>query len=987
MNPALWRVALLLYGSGFCALMYQTTWFREFRLIFGASTEASAVVVAIFMGGLGWGSAVLGKRADRQARPLAFYGWLEVCIAITAALSPFLLWLVRECYVALGGTQKLGSIGGTLLRLVLSGLVIGVPTFLMGGTLPAVARAVEEQADNNRRRLAVLYCSNTLGAVSGALLSTFYFLEHFGNLRTICLSALLNLAVAGVAWLMGRKQVVTDAPVVAATPAPADSPISPRFVFMAAAVVGFAFFLMEMVWFRMLIPLLGGSTYTFGLILAVALLGVGLGSACYSILGTGRRWTMGAFAVTCTLEALLLVLPFALGDRLAILTALLWPVGIFEFYGHVGAWSFVAAIVTFPGALVAGFQFPMLISLLGNGRTNVGRHTGLAYAWNTFGSIVGSIVGGFGILPLLTAPGAWRLVVGVLALLGLITLLFSRRSSSLAARFSSAACGLGAIALLFSTGPTATWRHSSIGVGRVPLESFVTRNNVIAWMHNTRRALLWEAEGRDSSVALNKEYGLAFFVNGKSDGNAREDAGTQVMSGLLGALLHPAPVDSFVIGLGTGSTAGWLGAVPGMARVDVAELESSILEVAARCRAVNHDVLSNPKVHTIIGDGREVLVTTPHQYDLIFSEPSNPYRAGVASLFTVDFYRVTAKKLKKGGYFIQWLQTYETDISTVQTAYKTLKSVFPTVESWQTLTGDLLFICAFQPLEHDLERLRQRVQMEPYRTALEKVWRVTDAEGVLARFVANNDFATAVASGTTGSVNSDDRTVMEFAFARNAGKASPLDATDLQAMVTRIAHQRPRLTKGPVDWQSVFRQRHSMLVLEEVEPGTPEVGENRINRARAKQSYVQGDFEEALAFWQKQTEEPNDLVELAMVGELFAEEGEDAALPILEKLRAREPIEADALLARLRWRQNKADEATTAFEAAFNAYRSDPWPQQALLRRALHLTQELAVEEAGPLARRLFHALEQPLPSTSMISIGWKFYVELPQLLKDRRRG
>src|SRR5581483_9181014 len=160
-------VAALLFGSGACALIYQTVWMRQFRLIFGASTLATAAVLSIFMAGLGAGSALLGKRADGSPHPLRFYGNLELSIAATAALSQVLLWLVAKVYFATGGSVTLGSFLATIVRLLLAVIVIGIPTFLMGGTLPAAARGVESDEDAGRRRVALLYGANTLGAVTG----------------------------------------------------------------------------------------------------------------------------------------------------------------------------------------------------------------------------------------------------------------------------------------------------------------------------------------------------------------------------------------------------------------------------------------------------------------------------------------------------------------------------------------------------------------------------------------------------------------------------------------------------------------------------------------------------------------------------------------------------------------------------------------------------------------------------------------------------
>src|SRR5882724_4857256 len=170
-------VSLLLFVSGMCALILQTAWLREFRLIFGASTPASAAVLAIFMGGLGPGNVVLGPRADRSVNPLRLYAQLELAISLTSALCPLLLVLMRAIYIAAGGQETLGLWGATLLRLAFTALVLGVPTFLMGGTLPAAARAVTLADDRNRRGIGLLYGLNTLGAVTGVVLSTFFLLE------------------------------------------------------------------------------------------------------------------------------------------------------------------------------------------------------------------------------------------------------------------------------------------------------------------------------------------------------------------------------------------------------------------------------------------------------------------------------------------------------------------------------------------------------------------------------------------------------------------------------------------------------------------------------------------------------------------------------------------------------------------------------------------------------------------------------------------
>src|SRR5258708_98721 len=237
-------VALLLFGSGFCALVYQVAWLREFRLIFGASTAASAAVVAIFIGGLGIGGLFLGPRADRHARPLLLYAALEGTIAVCAALSPLLLTLVRVAYVASGGVARLGLVVATGGRLIASAIVLAVPTLAMGGTLPAAARAATLESDVRRQTVALLYGINTIGAVAGCLLSTFWMLELFGTRQTLWLAAAINLLIAVAARQAGRTGKVGEAPPPPAAPARPARPALPAFLLTASATVGFAFFLM-----------------------------------------------------------------------------------------------------------------------------------------------------------------------------------------------------------------------------------------------------------------------------------------------------------------------------------------------------------------------------------------------------------------------------------------------------------------------------------------------------------------------------------------------------------------------------------------------------------------------------------------------------------------------------------------------------------------------------------------------------------------------
>lgn len=953
--------ALLLFGSGLCALIYQSVWLRQFRLIFGASTLASAAVLAMFMAGLGAGALWLGRYADRSRNPLAFYGFLETGVAVSAALTPLLLWGVRAGYLAIGGSYALGGFFATIVRLLLTAIVLAVPTVLMGGTLPAAARAVERRGDGSRIGVSLLYAANALGAVAGVAVSTFFLLERLGNLRTLIAAALFNalIGMSAIAYSNAlRRRTGNEIEEDDATESVAaiDAVAPPRFVYAAAAIAGFVFFLMELVWYRMLTPLLGGTTYTFGLILAVALAGIGSGSLFWSAVRRGRA-TSGAFAMSCAAEALVLAIPFALGDRLAFLALLSRSLGALGFGGYVLSWLGVTAIVVFPPAFVAGLQFPLLISLLGEGRKDVGRHVGAAYLWNTIGAIAGSVAGGFGFLPLLSAPGAWRASVIALAALALVSLLIRTNASRPAMLAGSFATAILALVLLGAIGPTAFWRHSPIGAGRSDLIR-PSRNRLIDMQHTRQRTTYLDIEGIESSVSVANADGYAFLVNGKSDGHSRFDAGTQVMGGLLPAMLHPRVRTAAVIGLGTGSTAGWLGAVPGIERVDVVEIEPSIVRVAELCTPVNHDVLRNPKVHVVIGDGREFLLAKGDRYDVISSEPSNPYRAGIANLFTTEFYRACDSRLNRGGLFVQFLQAYEVDSTTIATIYATITGVFPHVETWQTAGGDLLLVASREPVRHDWNAMERKLRTDVFREGVKNAWAVTDVAGVYARYVAGNESARRLAGNARP--NTDDRPLVEYAFARTLGFQGAFDVAELRAFARVRVDDLPRAIRNVPAAVDIEPERLSIGIAHESKIDVHDMLPLELrNRGIAQVRYMEGGFADSWTIWMAQEQPPSTPLERMNVAETLAERGDANAMQFIDALRVDFPIEAETLRARLLWRQGRRAEGAAALAAAFEQYRKNPWPLPLLMRRAIRLANEMSQTDRA-VARQLESSLSQP---------------------------
>lgn len=968
------RIALLLIASGACALVYQVAWLRSLRLVFGTTTAATGTTLAIFLGGLGIGGLVLGRRADRAADPLRLYAWLELGVALGALASLPLIALARSVYLAAGGESALGPVTATVLRIGLCVLVLGPPTFLMGGTLPAAVRVLEHAADRSRRTVGLLYGVNTLGAVAGVSWATFVSLEKWGTALTLLGAGALNLIVAGFAFALtqrpgGRAQRRQEArakgreaarPSQHAADATPSAPAAPVWLVLGASgAVGAAFLAMELVWYRMLAPILGGSTYTIGLVLALALLGIGAGGLLYAAGRTERRPTLFAFTVTCLLEAFFIALPYALGDRVALFAMDLRTWAGLSLPALVATWAAVTAVVALPAAVVAGYQFPLLIALLGTREHAVGREVGWAYATNTAGAIAGSLAAGFGLLPLLTAPGLWRAVVYLLLGLAAVSAAHTLRQAR-PARWLALAAVLAVldIVLCAADGPTAFWRHTAIGATGV--ETTAPGANGVRRLLNSKRAgVLWEAEGKESSIALDRFDAYTLVVNGKSDGNALGDAPTMVMSGLMGALLHPEVKRALVIGLGSGSSAGWLAALPSIERVDVVELEPEVLHVAEECSPVNQNILKNPKVRIILGDGREFLLTTPERYDLIFSQPSNPYRAGVASLFTREYYRAAAARLRPGGVFVQWLQAYDIEPRSVAAVYATLVAVFPSVETWETIVGgDLLFTASLEPRAHDSAALRARLTTEPFQSAMERVWGVSGIEGLYSAYVANATFAADLARDV-GRINTDDRSFLEFEFARSVGQEAMFNIQGMRATAARRNQDRPQMT-GTVDWERLqelrgIRVLRSRRVPKGLEPADP------AGRARdlARQAYATGKFAEARRHWLAQNGGAQAPMDLTVLAEIFAGLADATARRSIDALRPRQPAEAEALAARERYEAGDKAAATRHLVTAFEMYRRDPWAHRPVFARAMQLASSIASEE--PAQRdALFEALTAP---------------------------
>jgi spermidine synthase len=700
--------SVLFFLSGATGLVYELLWVRLLYQSFGSTIHSVTTVVAAYMGGLGLGAWLVGRRADRHAHPAWLYGRLEILIGLFGLVSPFVLGLAQLGYVALARGLPEGSTASIALRFGLAGVVLLVPTTLMGGTLPVLTRAFCG-ADRTRLRpsLGRLYGLNTLGAVLGAALAGFFLIERVGIRASLWGTAFINLTIGLVALRLPEPgHPVPEEPPQST---PSTAPALYRLALVLLVATALAALLDEIAWTRVLIMVVGSSTYAFTLVLICFLLGLGIGSAVVARRSGGPPETAAAAAlgqaVAAAGAAIILVFLAALPAYI------LWVLQLPDL-GSTGRLllmsAAIAAVVLVP-TVGMGMTFPLLTDLVARPSEARGGDVGAAYLLNTVGSIAGAILTGFLLVTLLGSDTTLRVgvLINVGAALGLATLAARGvpEGSPAHARLRIPVLGAGMLAcaglVAAIAAPRWTARLLDLGpaiYGRVHM----TPEERSAFLNHAGSRPLGFVEGRNSTVSVwESATGRALKVNGKVDASDFGDMETQIMLGLAPVAARSNPRSALAIGFGSGVTAAVLAAVPGMERVRVVELEPAVLSFAPLFSAVNGDVLAKPHVRAIVDDARSALQLTKEQFDVIVSEPSNPWVAGVATLYTPEFYRIVRRRLTDTGVFCQWVQLYQLPLPVVAGIVRNVRAVFPHVAVWSGGAYDLLVLGSAVPLGRD----------------------------------------------------------------------------------------------------------------------------------------------------------------------------------------------------------------------------------------------------------------------------------------------
>ena len=806
------RLFVLLYAaSGTAALIYEVTWTRLLTLEMGHTVSAISIVLAAFMGGLSAGAWLGGRAGALQSHRLLLYAALELVIALFAIALPAglrgVVPLMGWAYMDGGAPLRF-----TLVRAALGLGLMVVPAAAMGATFPIAAswfaertavRSAPAGAAPPSAAAAAVYAANTAGAAAGAIAAGFWLLPAAGIRGTTWIGVGLNVVAAiGALWIVRRDLAATPlaSPEAAqdasskpnarrrrqASPAVPD--VQPALASAAAALAGFLALVSEVAFTRLFALIIGPTTYAFATMAAAFITGIAVGSA------TGHRLARRVSRPELWLAATLmfaaasgsLAAAFA-ASRLPLVVAAEVAAADATFQTVVLRQAAQISLLMLPMTLAFGIAFPLALALSSSGTASAGRDAARVYVANTIGAVAGALGAGFLLIPRFGLQGTLggTGTVGVLGATVVAAVALApertRRRPQLAGTVIVAA------ALCAALIASPRWDRNLLSSGAYKYAPYIHADNaadVDAMLRAGR--LEYYKEGAAATVSVRRLLGrLSLAIDGKIDASNSGDMLTQRMLGVLPVLLHPDPQDLCVIGLGSGVTLASAMATGLVSRADAVEISPEVVEASSFFSKENGDILRTPGVRLVLGDGRSHLQLTKRHYDVIVSEPSNPWMAGVASLFTREFFAAARTKLKPDGVICQWAHTYDMSDRDLRSIVHTFATVFPESTMWRVGDGDLLLIgTTGKDIEARLANMADRCR----RASIAEVLRDVGIEPAAAPFQLLSMFAGGPAElaryGRAAPVQTDDRAALEFtAPASIYGRSGNANNTTIHALI------------------------------------------------------------------------------------------------------------------------------------------------------------------------------------------------------------
>jgi spermidine synthase len=714
-------LTILFVGSGCTALIYEIVWFQMLQFVIGSSAVSLGVLLGTFMGGMCVGSLLLPRWISPRVHPLRTYAVLESGIAVVGVAVLFAMPVVGSLYTSWAGH----GLPGFLLRGAVAAVCLLPPTLLMGATLPAIARSVDA-TPHGVSWLGFFYGGNIAGAVSGCLLAGFYLLRVHDMATATYAAAAINVAIALVSLLLAWRaphmaplaaphESVGTLPTAVSEPARSVWP-----VYVAIGLSGLCALGAEVVWTRLLSLLLGGTVYTFSIILAVFLVGLGIGSSLGSWFGrTSTRPGVALGACQMLLTAAIAWAAWQLARSLPY-----WPIkpnlSLSPWFNlQLDLVRCLWAIL--PAACLWGASFPLALAAVAAPGHDPGRIVGRVYAANTVGAIVGASSFSILFIGWLGTQKSQQLLMLLALFSALLVLLLAAWRGSVTTSPGSGRQWpqrLAGAATVLCAGGVALWLARWIP--EVPGELIAYGRNLPT---ETGRATIWyQGEGMNSSVAVTMRLDGArnFHVSGKVEASSEpQDMRLQRMLGHIPALLNPHPRSVLVVGCGAGVTAGSFVVHPEVERIVICEIEPLIPRVVVNFFGdENYGVVHDPRVEIVYDDARHFILTTRETFDIITSDPIHPWVKGAASLYTKEYFELCRRRLKPGGMITQWVPLYESNPDAVKSELATLFSVFPEASVWGNAAAgqgyDVVVLAQAGPLRVDVDGMIERLNRQDH---------------------------------------------------------------------------------------------------------------------------------------------------------------------------------------------------------------------------------------------------------------------------------
>jgi predicted membrane-bound spermidine synthase len=732
-------ILLLSFLSGAAGLVYEVLWARRLALVFGSTAIAQTTVLSVFLGGLAAGSAFFGRAASRAPSAPRFYARLEWAIAALGLAAPLLL----------------RTPGGAAGWLGVAGLF--AQAMLMGGTIPALCRAAggETQAS-----VGLVYASNSAGAVAGCLAAGFGLIPALGLDWSFAAAAVLNM-FAALAAVGAIEAPPAPMPAASRYAAPAPRPLSPALIQGAVFLSGFVALTYEIAWTRLLALTMGSSVYSFTEMLAAFIAGSTAGSLLAAS-GPLRRRDPARLLCLAQLGAgvsVLATLPFY--ERLKIYFIMLRPWfsdGAHAFYLYEALKFGLSLAVMLTPAVCLGMTLPLAVRLIEGGREDRAADVGRVFAANTAGNMLGAFAGWL-IIPWLGVEGILRSGTTVFIAAGFV-LFWTAWPMAAGRRRALALAGFAALAAYRAWLPR--WNPELMGQGYFRVHaasakgSYADFKTILTGMART----VYARDDREATVTVSSAANgtLSLRINGKTDASSGADMKTQILLGELPLLLNPGARDALLIGWGSGVTGGSMLRHP-LNRLDAVELIPAVVDASRLFAAQNGEALKDPRLSLTHEDAKTFLLRPGRRYDVIVSEPSNPWMAGIGDLFSVEFYGRARERLAPGGVMVQWFHAYEMNDELFSMVLRTFRSSFPNVTVWNIPDNDILLVGSAEPLRPDFAAMDRAFGAPAVREDMRRVG-VGRLSTLLAAQSAGEEGALAMSG--SGPLNEELRPRLEY---------------------------------------------------------------------------------------------------------------------------------------------------------------------------------------------------------------------------------